>query len=696
MYAPNKLHVSASLMLSAILAPAFAQDLSPLRDHHVWLPMTGFTAAQVDEALAAGYDTMLAKLSPPLAGDGQSLAPEPPAPALARANQRGMKLIIAILGWRGLSPEKFCDVEEDGTKLPGRLDPFDPQAVQQYERYCGLVIEHYASRPDVVAFAPTWGIYGEAGFTSWNAGRSPHALARFNAWLIAQRLPAVDRLPDRRSGPNTAFNRFVRFRYLYLEQQFDAIVRRLKARANGRPVGTWQELYPVVGYLWTMVRVPSADFALYESCFPFQTSHDPQRTLAEAMGFRYRCASAEQFRDYELPLLARKRGEGQRFMGCQLTNDYAVRQYAWSPEKAAQARFDAWEDEFARPLRKLLSEPLESPHRDVLLVFPTYAAATLTDRPCHGIDAMLIDVTLRQFGCQMVRIASPGLDRLTVAQMNAYKLIVVPAAAYLLAETLDHLEQTTATVLFTGCFGQALDGEYQPFGGARRIAHQRLRYELRPPETLSITRDDELTAGLAERIRSAPVQLPEDESFAFDQAGASVRTLLSCGAAPVMSCSHDRRTIFIHGALFAGLCYDPQRKPATNVSGSKDASANEVDTWGPYSSSDPDNAVGLQLMRSILDRAGVDYRVVDPEPRGCVPYLGDNMEVAGMSANLVYNNTARERTLTVRLPYAPLDIPSRQQAGRYLARVTVPAFSYVALQPAQASAASTRPSSEFP
>ena len=49
--AMNKL--TLFLMLTAMImltSPALAQDVSPLRDYHVWLPMTGMTEGQLDDA----------------------------------------------------------------------------------------------------------------------------------------------------------------------------------------------------------------------------------------------------------------------------------------------------------------------------------------------------------------------------------------------------------------------------------------------------------------------------------------------------------------------------------------------------------------------------------------------------------------------------------------------------------------------
>lgn len=671
--------VTACVFL-AFVNLAVAQDRSPLRDYHVWLPMTGVTPDQMDDAVAAGYTAVMFKVHPTLSPDGNTVAADPHAELIKQARRRGLKLVLAILGWQGLDRNQFWDTEEDGRKLPGQLDPFWPEAMQAYERYLAAVIDHYAADSDVVAFAPTWGIYGEAGFTSFTAGRSPHALARFNEWLAAQNLPRLDRLPNKNSGPNTDFNRFVRFRYLYMQEQFDGVIRRLKTRAGGRPVGTWQEMYPVIGYLWTMVRVPSADFSLYESCFPFQSNHDPQRTLAEAMSFRYRCSSADEFANYILPLLARKRGEGQRFMGCQLTNDYAARQYGWGEEKAKAVRFDRWEDELGPKLQQLMKSPLESPERDVLLVFPTYAAAALTDHPRHSVEVMSIDVWLRQSGCQMSRIGSPRLDELSLEEMNAFRLIIVPAAAYIMPRTLERLNKTSATVLFTGCFGQSLNGEYVPFGQVRRVNGLQLRYDQRSAGPVSISTNHALTRGLDEVLARVPVSLPDGESFAFQDSVKQLTVLLSCGGEPLLSAVREGRTLFAHGQFFADVCFDANRKPPANTTGSKDASANEIDMWGPYSSSHPQQEFASAVMRNLLDHARVQYRLVEPQPRVCAPYLGDHLEAAGISANIAYNNTAEPRELQLRLPYAPAGLACEKAGKEYRVRLTLPAFSYVALK----------------
>ncbi len=666
--------------LLAAVSHAAASASWPLGDHLVWLPMTGATDAQMADAAQAGFDTVLWKIRPVPLPDNSGVDFGPVDERLARARRHGLKSILAIVGEAGLGRDVYFDIDEDGHKLPNQLDPFWPEAMARLEWAYGQIIDRYRRDPDVIAFSPTWGIYGEAGFTTFAAGRSNHALARFNEWRERQGWPPLDAIPSRRDGPNTEYNRFIRFRYVYMEEQFDGIIRRLKIQAGGKPVGTWQELYPVVGYLWTMVEVPAADFALYESCFPFQTSHHPESTLAETMGFRYRCDSAESYRDYYLPLLARKRGEGQRFMGCQLSNEYAVQNYGWPPEKAASVRFDAWEDRFAPDLKRLHHAPVENVPRDVLLVFPTYAAAALSEGPVHAVEVMTIDVLLRMFGCQIRRCGSPALDQMTVAELNRYRLIIVPCAAYLLSDTLDRLKQCSATVLFTGSVGQSFDAEFVPFDRQRTIDDAAVRYLRRSAGDIRIVADHALTR----ELNTAGVSLPEDEAFEYVEAPATVRVRLECDGRPLLSTTHADRFIFAHGHVFAGLAYDPQRTPPA-LGGSVDASANEVDMWGPYSSAKPANRVGQQLMQNILDHARVDYRVPDPKPRTVTHYLGDHMEQTSISGNIAYNNTDTPQELRVRLPYRLRHWPSRPQGDRFETQVTVPPFGYLVLEPGDAS-----------
>jgi len=87
----------------------------------------------------------------------------------------------------------------------------------------------------------------------------------------------------------------------------------------------------------------------------------------------------------------------------------------------------------------------------------------------------------------------------------------------------------------------------------------------------------------------------------------------------------------------------------------------------------------MSLLKSILDQAEVDYRVTDPKPRFLAPYLGDHMEVASMSANIVYNDSGEEQTLMIRTPWKPEGYESRKVNDRFETEVSVPAFSYIAL-----------------
>jgi hypothetical protein len=207
-----------------------------------------------------------------------------------------------------------------------------------------------------------------------------------------------------------------------------------------------------------------------------------------------------------------------------------------------------------------------------------------------------------------------------------------------------------------------------------------IRYAIRPPGSVAVQAEHALTRGLGKYLAQSPVQLPEREGFAFEGPAGLPTTLPTCGAEPLLSVARDGQTLFLHGQFFADVCFDLDRKPPTNMAGSKDASANEIDLWGPYSSSHPQHAFELAMVGNILDQAGVAYRVLNPEPRVCAPLLGDHMEPAGVSANIVYNNMGAARTLTVRLPYAPAGYTSDKRGDGYVARIQVPPFSYVVLK----------------
>ncbi len=625
------------------------------------------------DAIRAGNNTVFLKVHPELSADGKQIDFTTTDKDVELAKAKGLYVVMAILGWVGLGDGRFWDMKADGIKVPNQLDPFWPEAMKQYEWYHTEVIKHYCKDQKIIAFAPTWGIYGEAGFTSFDAGRSDHALARFNESRVKNKLIPLTKLPTRDQSLNTDYNLFIRFRYCYLEELFSALIGRLKHIANRKAVGTWQELYPVVGYLWTMVEVPSADFSLYESCFPVQTNHHPEKTIAETMGFRYRCRSWREYRDYYLPLCARKRGEGQQFIACQLTNDYASN-YGWDLDTARKMQFDRWEDYFTPTLKRLNQVEIEDVYRDVLLVFPSYSAAALSDAPSHFADAAFIDVMLRMYGCQMDRYAIPRLDKMSVADMNKYKLIIVPSSAYILSDTYRKLKKSTATLVFTGQFAKALDGELSADSRSRKLDRMTIEYVDRKEGVVSI---NDPKHEITRYSKDTHVTLHGDESFRIRKGSTVPRTLLSCSGMPILSV--EARFIFLHGDVFAASCYNAHRIPPEQA-GSSDVSANEVDMWGPYDSIHKGNEMGYALIKGILNYAHVDYRVENPKPRTMVRYLGDHMEQASISANIAYNNTGEVQRLTVMTPYHPVGYNSLRIGSKYQTTIEIAPYSYIALR----------------
>ncbi|MGB9587612.1 MAG: hypothetical protein ACPL7O_05475, partial [Armatimonadota bacterium] len=100
-----------------IISAACTQDLSPLQKYHVWLPMTGMSDAQIEDARQAGYDTVMLKIHPPLVDNRREIDFSSTDDTIKRVTDRGMNVLLAILGWVGLGNGQFWDVEEDGSKI---------------------------------------------------------------------------------------------------------------------------------------------------------------------------------------------------------------------------------------------------------------------------------------------------------------------------------------------------------------------------------------------------------------------------------------------------------------------------------------------------------------------------------------------------------------------------------------------------
>ncbi|HNT37239.1 MAG TPA: hypothetical protein PKH07_19765, partial [bacterium] len=231
----------------------------------------------------------------------------------------------------------------------------------------------------------------------------------------------------------------------------------------------------------------------------------------------------------------------------------------------------------------------------------------------------------------------------------------------------------------TGCFGQAFDAVQTPKGHSRKIGGRTLEYFDRSAGKISLERQQTVTSGLEQFLASGAPELPKQESFRFGAEDGDITTVLRCSGEPLLSIDRKEQIIFIHGSLFAGACFDPDRQPPA-LFGSADASCNEHDPWGPYSASHPQNGFTQKLFQNILDYAKVDYRIPNPEPRTLAPYLGDHMETVSISANIVYNNMPETRSIVVRTPFPPKGYSSTKTKGRYETTVTVPAFEYVALE----------------
>jgi len=655
-------------------------DARPFRSRMIWMPMTGYTDEQLDDAVAAGYDTVFVKVHPTYAGPGRPIDFMAGGEDLVKkAQARGMKVITAWLLWTALEPGAFWLEKADGTREMGRIDPCWDAAMAQVRQFCEQMLDHYLGCGDVIAIAPTWGIYGEAGYAAFDGGYGPHALAKFNRWLVAHGEGQADRLPDG-SDPyrHVLFHRF-RFEHnAAVWGELNGHLRRLEP--NGLAIGAWQEIYNGHMYQLALNEVPGADFAVNEMCFPWGTTQDQARALGETMGLRYKCDRFEDYRDYYLPLLARRWAEGQQGIGCQLSNAYAEKTYAkWPEGKAAEVEFDLWEDRMAPVIARVRDTLVVPEPADVAYVQMTYPAACYPDVGHTVADINLYEIVLRMWGVSYDRIPVHRLTRLRASDLARYKLIILPGAWYLDEDVWRTLAACGANVLFTGGVFQAGLGRWVSDGESRTFDGLTFTYGKTPGGVPALTEHcpEAVARDLAEILDQGEISLPPDLGLA-DLSGAEV--LLRVGDKPLVA--RRDRFFFITNRLLYACAHDPDRV-IPNLSGSTDVSANEADPWGLASSSSPGNLFGETLLRNLIEQSGARVRIPEPLPRGFSRYLGDHVEPVNVTGNIVVNQDDLEHTLDVICSRPVLNVPCRPIGDHFVASVTVPPYDFVALHYAQ-------------
>ncbi|MBI5091020.1 MAG: hypothetical protein HZB26_01085 [Candidatus Hydrogenedentes bacterium] len=673
---------SASVTLTLRQGRESLPECRPFRSRMLWMPMTGYTDTQLDDAASAGYDTLFTKVAPPYAGPGVPLDFTEADGLIKKAQARGMKAVVGWLLWVGLPPGQFGLARADGSQIANQIDPCCDAAMAQVKAYAEQLLDHYMGCRDIIALTPTWGIYGEAGYTEFNSGYSLYALEKFNRWLVARGEAQVAKLPDASDAYHWLL--WHRFRFEYLPQvwgEFNGHLKRLEP--NGVKIGAWQEIYNGHMYDLALSEAPGADFAINEMCFPWGMTYDQPKAIGETMGIRYKCNAYTDYKDYYLPLIARKWAEGQQAIGCQLSNSYAEENYAWQSGTAARLEFDRWEDQFAPVIRRVRDTVVIDESADVAYVQMTYPAAIYPDAGNTVTDINLYEIVLRMYGVAYDRIPITRLSRLRAADLAKYKLIVFPGAWYLDDAMWLKLKASGANVLVTGGAMQAGDGGIIADGGVRSLDGLNLEYgktaggdpEIAPGCPESFSRD------IAEFLRQTPVALPADIGISNL---ANAETLLSLGGRPWLARSGAFH--FISNRMLYACAYDPQRV-IPKLSGSKDPSANEGDPWGLASSASPANRLGELILRNVVESSGATIRISDPLPRMSSPYLGDHVERINVTGNIAVNLDKEAHTVSIVCARPVTNFPCAADGTRWKAQVTIPAYDFVALTYDDAGAA---------
>ena len=646
----------------------------PFQKHLIWMPMTGWTEQQIDDAVAAGYDTVFAKVHPMAAPCGVPLDYNTGGDDLIRAAQkRGMKIIVAWLLWTGLPADQFYLQCRDGHRLPGRIDPCWDAAMRTIRVFSERLLAHYSGCADIIGIVPTWGIYGEAGYAAFDGGYSPWALEKFNRWRIAHGYAPLKKLPlEDATFDGLLFHRF-RFEYnTTVWGELNAHLRNLEP--NGIAVGAWQEIYNGYMYSLALNEVPGADFALNEMAFPWGTTRDQLHALGETMGFRFKCDSAQDFRDYYLPLIARKWAEGQQAIGCQLSCSYAEKNYkTWPREKARAVKFDQWEDQFASSIRRVCDTPVLREPAEVACIQMTYPAAVYPDRVNTITDINLYEIVLRMYGIEYDRIPFDRLPRVPVKTLQKYKILILPDAWYLDTDIWRKLRAARVPLLLTGGVMQASDDGLYPDGTSRVLAGMKVTYGKTSGGDIRIT-----SAWSSKFSLEGAYTLPPDIGICDVKGGIC---LVAVGGRPLLV--YNDKCYLVTNRLLYACAYDPNRV-IPSLSGSDDASANENDPWGYAASDAPANKMGEQLLRNILQSCGVLIRIPHPLPRHYSRYLGDHVERISVTQNIVVNTDAQAHTVEIHTYWPVKNFPCLKQGTVYSTMVTVGPYDFVALEPVRA------------
>jgi hypothetical protein len=429
-------------------------------------------------------------------------------------------------------------------------DPFDPEDVKKGCEDLNRLIAHYDRNPNCIGFCLAWGLYGEGGFP-YDFVFTDKAREAFNEWMNTPGEPLPAEPSEGRPG-TMRWVKWCEFRSKTLREFRKTFIAAAKT-VTGKLVGTWSEVYPIEHYQLNMGEAPGADFLMYDLSFG-DTTTDQTIALGECHGNMQHKKTFEEWRNHELPLMAKAAGEGVVPIGFQFP---MRRGHATDFLAKTTVFIDRVEDEYSLrsgpDIRALIDAAKGGVRKpEVALVYQSFGASALPGGRAFWFykpSARFIEGMLYQMG---VAVKVIPYEHLESQDLSQFKIVIVPDPMYLNEAMRTNLAKARR-VLYSG---EYLLAHHDPatargnfnsgWSGVTKLNGLKLRYALAPSAPLSVAK-----ASLTQGVKIAPkLTYPADQMMTFDPMPENANVLMKVGNAPVIFTRLKGRVIHVTNRFF--------------------------------------------------------------------------------------------------------------------------------------------------
>jgi len=517
---------------------------------------------------------------------------------------------------------------EAGLKMLARpaftaTDPFDPDDVQRACEALAELIQHHEKHPDILGFVISWGLYGEGGFPP-EFVFSEKAKESFNRHMNTPGEP-LPQAPEADLPCSLRWLQWLQFRSETLVEMRRIYLAEAKKHTH-KLVGTWSEMYPNENHILNMGPAPGADFVFQDLSFG-HVSQDQSIAFGETHGNMQHYETFEDWRNHELPLMAKSAGEGVVPVAFQ----FPMRRGHHTDFLSETTVFiDEIEDEYSLRIGEDIQKLIDTVGRrtrtpEVAIVYLSYAAGALPGGYGSSFwfyqnGVRQLEGMLRQMG---VEVRALPYDLITSTDLTRYKLVILPEPMYLPENVWTHLQTAPMLMLCGELFlthhdESTVSGDFSDGWQARGVrwdGQAELQYFKAPEGKILPVANHAFFAG---------VQLPDTFIYPADQIvhitrwPAPQNILAEVGDYPLLTSWNEGRVIHITNRFF-----------------------NHV--WN--ADEDILERAAFQFLRNIVKEAGVGIRVASLQQRRVkegFPYGS-----YGLAGYVAYNTTDQPVELTL-------------------------------------------------